>query len=288
LEENLEVKPWSREEVLATVQDYFSMLQYEVLGQAYNKTAHRKNLLKKIDHRSNGAVEKKHQTIGSVLLELGLPYIRGYKPLDNYQNILLEVIDQYLDKEPKILSTLLNYADSTVSTPVQRDLFFTDVTVVEPPLPPPLNLSKKHRTLKRMAEKYDFVDREAKNKNLVKAGEKFILEFETGRLRKEGRADLAAQIEWIPQEKGHRPGYNIRSFEVNGTERFIGVKTTRCGLKFPFILSKQELAFSRKKLDQYYLYRVFNFIKSPALFMLKGRLHRHVKLSPTAFKTRFG
>ena len=263
------------------------MLQYEVIGQPYNKTAHRNNLLKKIDHRSAGAVEKKHQTISSVLLELGLPYIHGYKPLDNYQNILLEVIDQYLDKEPKILSALLNSADSTVSTPVQRDLFFTDVTVVEPPLSPGLNLGKKHRTLKRMAEKYDFVDREAKNKNLLKAGEKLILEFESGRLRKEGKADLAAQIEWISQRKGLRPGYNIRSFEVNGIERFIGVKTTRCGLKFPFVLSKQELAFSRKKSDQYYLYRLFNFVKSPTLFMLKGRLHRHVKLFPTAFKTRF-
>jgi len=281
------VRPWSKEEVLATVKDYFSMLQYEVIGQPYNKTAHRNNLLKKIDHRSAGAVEKKHQTISSVLLELGLPYIHGYKPLDNYQNILLEVIDQYLDKEPKILSALLNSADSTVSTPVQRDLFFTDVTVVEPPLSPGLNLGKKHRTLKRMAEKYDFVDREAKNKNLLKAGEKLILEFESGRLRKEGKADLAVQIEWISQRKGLRPGYNIRSFEVNGIERFIGVKTTRCGLKFPFVLSKQELAFSRKKSDQYYLYRLFNFVKSPTLFMLKGRLHRHVKLFPTAFKTRF-
>ena len=281
------MRPWSKEEVLATVKDYFSMLQYEVIGQPYNKTAHRNNLLKKIDHRSAGAVEKKHQTISSVLLELGLPYIHGYKPLDNYQNILLEVIDQYLDKEPKILSALLNSADSTVSAPVQRDLFFTDVTVVEPPLSPGLNLGKKHRTLKRMAEKYDFVDREAKNKNLLKAGEKLILEFESGRLRKEGKADLAAQIEWISQRKGLRPGYNIRSFEVNGIERFIGVKTTRCGLKFPFVLSKQELAFSRKKSDQYYLYRLFNFVKSPTLFMLKGRLHRHVKLFPTAFKTRF-
>jgi len=287
LKENLEVKPWSRDEVLATVQDYFSMLQYEVLGQAYNKTAHRNQLLKKIDHRSPGAVEKKHQTISSVLLELGLPYIHGYKPLDNHQNMIVEVIDQYLDKKPMILSTLLNYADSTVSTPVQRDLFFADVTMVEPPLPPRLNLSKKHQTLKRIAEKYDFVAREAKNKNLVQAGEKFILEFETGRLQKEGKSDLAAQIKRISQENDHRPGYNIRSFEVNGIERFIGVKTTRCGLKFPFILSKQELAFSRKKSDQYYLYRVSNFIKSPILFMLKGRLHRHVKLIPIAFKTRF-
>lgn len=263
------------------------MLQNELLGQPYNKTVHRNNLLKKLDHRSAGAVEKKHQTISSVLLELGLPYIHGYKPLDNYQNILLEVIDQYLDKTPKILSTILHYADSILSTPVQRDLFFTDVTTVEPPLSLPLNVSRKHRTLKRIAEKYDFIGREAKNENLVKAGEKFILEFETGRLQKEGRADLAAQIEWISRGKDRRTAYNIRSFEVNGIERFISVKTTRCGLKFPFVLSKQELAFSREKADQYYLYRLFNFAKSPTLFMLKGRLHRYVKLFPTAFKTRF-
>jgi hypothetical protein len=35
---------WTREEVEATVADYFDMLDHEVRGHAYNKTTHRRRL----------------------------------------------------------------------------------------------------------------------------------------------------------------------------------------------------------------------------------------------------
>ena len=37
---------WSREEVEATVSDYFEMLDSELRGTEYNKTSHRRNLSK--------------------------------------------------------------------------------------------------------------------------------------------------------------------------------------------------------------------------------------------------
>jgi hypothetical protein len=85
-------RTWSREEVEATVADYFHMLTLALAGQQYNKTGHRRALMKKLDERTEGSVELKHQNISAVLNELGYPYIPGYKPLGNYQSLLFDVI----------------------------------------------------------------------------------------------------------------------------------------------------------------------------------------------------
>lgn len=83
---------WSLFEVEATVADYFHMLVQELTGQLYNKSAHRKALMQKLENRSEGAIERKHQNISAILIALGCPYISGYKPLGNYQALLREVV----------------------------------------------------------------------------------------------------------------------------------------------------------------------------------------------------
>lgn len=62
---------WSREEVEATVSDYFEMLAMELRGEQYNKAEHNRNLQNLLNSRTKGAIEKKHQNISSVLVELG-------------------------------------------------------------------------------------------------------------------------------------------------------------------------------------------------------------------------
>ena len=42
--------------------------------------------------RSDPSIERKHQNISAVLLEMGLPFIDGYKPLRNYQRPLLPAV----------------------------------------------------------------------------------------------------------------------------------------------------------------------------------------------------
>lgn len=74
---------WSRVEVEAAVADYFAMLRAERSGVSYNKTEHRRALSKLLHRRSDGSIERKHQNISAVLIELGMPYVEGYKPLSN-------------------------------------------------------------------------------------------------------------------------------------------------------------------------------------------------------------
>ena len=85
---------WSQEEVEATVSDYLEMLAMELRGQSFNKAEHNRILLSRLNQRSRGAIERKHQNISAVLIDLGYPYIDGYKPLFNYQELLYRVVTE--------------------------------------------------------------------------------------------------------------------------------------------------------------------------------------------------
>ena len=64
---------WSREEVEATVADYFAMLEAELARTQYDKAEHRRQLPPMLDARSEGSIEFKHQNISAVLIALPQP-----------------------------------------------------------------------------------------------------------------------------------------------------------------------------------------------------------------------
>ena len=78
---------WSRDEVEATVADYFEMLSEELAGRPVNKAAHNAALRNLLRDRSKGSVEFKHANISAVLTLHGYPYINGYKPRFNFQGV---------------------------------------------------------------------------------------------------------------------------------------------------------------------------------------------------------
>lgn len=90
------MRDWSEAEIQATVEDYFSMLTYEMRGVDYNKSEHRAVLMGALSNRSKGAVELKHQNISAILNEEGLRFIEGYKPRGNYQKVLRNHVLQYV------------------------------------------------------------------------------------------------------------------------------------------------------------------------------------------------
>lgn len=83
---------WSREEVEATVGDYFAMLRDELAGLSVNKSARNLRLRSLLQNRSKGSVEFKHANISAVLTLHGYPYIDGYKPRFNFQALLEQVV----------------------------------------------------------------------------------------------------------------------------------------------------------------------------------------------------
>ncbi|MCY2926103.1 MAG: DUF3883 domain-containing protein, partial [Planctomycetota bacterium] len=133
--------------------------------------------------------------------------------------------------------------------------------------------------------KIDFPRRDADNRKLGRLGEKFALDLERRRLKETGRDDLAGKVEWVADTRGDGIGFDILSFdEQDESERFVEVKTTGLGKFFPFYVTSGEVRCSEACPRQYHLYRVFDFSRSPRVYVLRGALSKVCRLQPTQYR----
>ena len=278
---------WSREEVEATVSDYFHMLTLELSGQQYNKTEHRRALLAKLVQRTNGAVELKHQNISAVLIELGYPYIAGYKPLGNYQLLLFDVIADRLKSDVRIDHSALAAVQMPAAAPLVED--FEKLRVEAPKISQSVREPKvaNYEWQSKHAIKRDYLGQEAQNSSLGLAGEEFVVDYERWRLTSAGFQKLADNVEHVSKTRGDGLGFDVRSFDANGHDRLIEVKTTSFGKETPLFITKYEVEFSRNRSDNFHLYRVFEFRRGPRFFALKGAIDKNCHLDPFTFQGRF-
>lgn len=275
---------WSLDEVEAIVGDYFAMLHAELSDQPYSKTAHRVALTPRLKGRSKGSLEFKHANISAVLVGYGMPYIDGYKPRGNYQQLLERVVLEYLAGAPDFFDSLLK---SKVLDPTEKPALSAFAAIHEPP-PEPIEPSPRVWEPNARVVSIDFVRRDAENRRLGSLGEEFVFELERKRVHDElKRPDLARKVEWTSRACGDGAGYDIRSFEGDGRPRHIEVKTTGLAKAFPFVVTANEVACSESLKDVYHLYRLFRFSRTPGLYVLSGPLSSTCKLAPTQFRARF-
>ena len=277
-------KSWSENEVGLIVADYFDMLQAEMFGQPYKKSEHRKSLAPQLSGRSDGSIEFKHQNISAVLVEFGLPYIQGYKPRGNFQNLLATEVEGFLDQHADALDRLA--AAPSVNPIEAQPIIKPDFdTIIEAP-PEKLTSPKESGKpwLSRKARKINFVERDARNRQMGKFGEQFVLDLEQFRLNECGRDDLAQKVQWAARDIGDGLGFDILSFdEADDSERMLEVKTTGQGKFFPFYVTANELRCSEDIPDQFQLFRVFDFRRTPRLYILHGSLNELCQLDPVLF-----
>jgi len=277
--------PWTALEVEATVADYLHMLTQELAGQTYSKTAHRRALLQKLEQRTHAAVELKHQNISAVLEELGCPWIEGYKPRRNYQALLFDVVKRRIDNDLMFDRVACEASELSATAPLVPD--FAAVMVEAPSRRNVAREQKATYLPQDRAIKRDYFALEARNRSLGLAGEEFIVAYERARLHAVGEQRLGDRVEHVAATRGDGLGYDILSFESNGKERFIEVKTTAFARETPFYVSRSEVAFSKDFATQYYLYRVFDFRRMPRMFNLTGNLSERCVLDPITFRASF-
>jgi hypothetical protein len=274
---------WSREEVEATVVDYFAMLSRELHGEPFNKAEHNRGLRRVLNKRSHGAVERKHQNISAILIEAGYPYIDGYKPLGNYQELLQTVV---LDRLA-IATDLNTEVAKAVTEPALEIPHLEDLLAiqVQPPTAETKSLRVRDQPLiRRDSAPRNYLELEARNHSLGRAGELLALRFERERLLHVGAAKLGANIRHVSEIEGDYLGYDILSFEADGRTRLIEVKTTRFGALTPFFASRNEVDISQRRAGEYQLYRVFAFGPRPRLFTLLGSLRTSCRLDPYTYE----
>jgi hypothetical protein len=138
----------------------------------------------------------------------------------------------------------------------------------------------------RRRQPINYLEREARNASLGRAGEELVLAFERNRLDRAGQRNLARDVEHVSITQGDGAGFDIRSFEENGTERFIEVKSTAYGKETPFFVSRNEVDVSRRLHERYHLYRVFELRDQARLYTVAGSLSQAFELRPEIFRAR--
>jgi hypothetical protein len=267
--------PWDEREVDLTIDTYFSMLRLELDGEAYNKATFRRGLREQID-RSDGSIEYKLQNISAVLADLGGVFIDGYKPASNVQGLLRERVTDRFSGAVDLRDQMVRAAELPAPSHV--------VTLGDAVSPPEVDLTPPVLGRTRVARMVDFHEREARKRSLGLAGEEAVVRLERARLAAAGLVDLAAEVRHVSVLDGDGLGYDVRSFDPAGNERFIEVKTTRYARHLPFLVSRNEVDLSEEEPERFVLYRLFKFGAGGGHYEMRGSLRSGAQLDPTAYR----
>ena len=102
-------------------------------------------------------------------------------------------------------------------------------------------------------------DASVETRKIGEHGEKLVIREEKRRLVDGGRADLADDVDH-PADRNEYPGYDIKSFEVDGSPRYIEVKSSLAE-KGAYFVSRNEWDAAKKHGEQYWLYVVPKIFK---------------------------
>jgi Domain of unknown function (DUF3883) len=230
----------------------------------------RRRQLMKVVPRSEGSIEYKLRNVSAVLDVLGMQWISGYKPASHRQDALVPEVERILEREPQFLEP------GSVGVPPGDD---ATILVPLPSLPGPEKIGP---AVRRLVGKFDPAERDARNRDLGKAGEKFVVEFERDRLRRAGRDDLADGDRWVSDLDGDGYGYDVRSFELDGESRLLEIKTTCGNERTPFWMTKRERDVAAEQGGIYRVRRVFHFRNEVKMFDIAPPLEARL-LTPATF-----
>jgi hypothetical protein len=134
----------------------------------------------------------------------------------------------------------------------------------------------------------DYSSKEAADRHLGLCAEKAVFAFEKKRLELLGRPDLAEKVIHVSVIEGDGAGYDIRSYNADGSPVFLEVKATKQGIGASFFISSNELAFARSQ-SNYRLVRVINFDTDTGggeFFYLSGSELDGLNLEPIQYRVR--
>jgi hypothetical protein len=222
-----------------------------------------------------GGIEAKFQNISAVLASLEMSHARGLKPRPNIQQALADAVERYLDQHQHLVFPEPN------GSPIDA------AQVMEVPPPTTKPSQKIEATVERIAQKYCWAQRDARNRKLGTLGEKLVFEREQRRLYNAGKDALARRVRHVSIDDGDGVGFDILSFDESGEERLIEVKTTDGPASTDFFVSRTEKHVSEERSDVWRLHRVHLFSQSPKIFVLTAPLERFVELSPENWRASF-
>ena len=167
--------------------------------------------------------------------------------------------DCYYDKNSHILTQDFIFA-VTVRWPDALPIAKNKINIPIAKRPEPAsNYINKKQESELTPKIINYYENNAEKKRIGDLGEQFVLKYERKRLEALGKENLASQIKHIASEMGDGAGFDIESYNEDGTTRFIEVKTTKGNLDQPIYITHNELMKSTIEKDKYFLYRIYDY-----------------------------
>ena len=188
---------------------------------------------------------------------------------------------RWLDRHPEWLAPPTRTAvRARTRVGLEKDILWIGPPPTHSNAPPPQELVQ----MNAIARKYDIAGRDARNRALGRAGEERVLAHEHANLVAAGRPDLASRIRWVSHLDGDGAGFDIESFDADGANRLVEVKTTNGWERTPFHVTRNELAVAEARREHWRLVRLWNFSRQPSAFELRPPLDAHVSLMATSYQ----
>lgn len=277
---------WTDAENDLIVAEYFAMLDLIMSETDFSKQDRKRALDDQIQ-RGIGSIDFKLGNISAVAPELGLPELPGFAPAPKAQRSIADALRRYLNANPERLSEGAFIPTSDIQYAVadsadRREVAARSLVLVPAPEP---GIGRKARPehVERLIREFDPAARAERDRVTGTAGEQMVFDYEIARLTAGGKADLAGDVEWTSRDKGDGAGYDVRSFNLKGEERFIEVKSTKGSRTAPFYLSRNEREVSVEHAGKWRLHRIFDLSIQPKLFRLKPPLEKVATLEPEAW-----
>lgn len=137
---------------------------------------------------------------------------------------------------------------------------------------------RKQDKQKRTPIKRDYTKQTESNRITGLKGERYVVEYEKDQLH--GNKKLQSKVEEVSVTRGDGLGYDVLSFNPDGSEKHIEVKTTTSSENTPFHISQNELLYSKEESSSYWLYRVYDIDKKVKLEKYRGNLEQYFFFEP--------
>lgn len=132
--------------------------------------------------------------------------------------------------------------------------------------------------------KTDYSAKQAANDAVGKLGEEFAMRYEKWRLKEAG--DLADKVVHVALEDDGA-GFDIISFEPDGTERFVEVKSTTGKAESLFFVTDAELRRAKEVGERYVILRVFDLPSHPKCVEIRFPFEGKIDLAAAVYAASF-
>lgn len=211
--------------------------------------------------------EDQQRKIKSVLLELNLTDI--------------DTVQIEIDSTVSV-QTEVGVEEEAVELKLPANIDFSKVLVG-----PPKSKSKSAQLEVQRTSRGKIIDYQKRSRDndvVGNLGEEFALAYERWRLRE--RPHLSAKIKHVAATDDTL-GYDIESFELDGTPRFVEVKGTLGELDNRFFVSRNELECAKRLGAKYVLLRVARLCDQPICHEMRFPFDDEITLNPEIYVALF-